>query len=48
MVNCTLRDIVGRVDMNPFDVIGAIKSIYTRLISANPSTAKVYYFDTTS
>lgn len=39
----------GRVDMNPFDVIEPIKSIYTRLISATPRhTAKVYYYDTTS
>ena len=39
----------GRVDMNPFDVIEPFKSIYTRLISANPKhTAKVYYYDTTS
>jgi phospholipase C len=39
----------GRVDMNPFDVIEPYKSIYTRLISANPKhTAKVYYYDTTS
>ena len=39
----------GRVDMNPFDVIEPIKSIYTRLISARPKhTAKVYYYDTTS
>src|SRR5690348_5780601 len=37
----------GRVDMNPFDVIEPIKSIYTRLINAN-HTAKIYYFDTTS
>ena len=39
----------GRVDMNPFDVIAPIKSIYTRLIHASPQrTAKVYYYDTTS
>ena len=39
----------GKVDMNPFDVIEPIKSIYTRLISATPKhTAKVYYYDTTS
>jgi phospholipase C len=39
----------GRVDMNPFDVIEPFKSIYTRLINANPKhTAKVYYYDTTS
>jgi phospholipase C len=39
----------GRVDMDPFDVIEPIKSIYTRLINASPKhTAKVYYYDTTS
>jgi len=39
----------GRVDMSPFDVIEPYKSIYTRLINANPKhTAKVYYYDTTS
>jgi len=39
----------GRVDMNVFDVIEPIKSIYTRLISNNPQhTAKVYYYDTSS
>lgn len=39
----------GRVDMNPFDVIEPIKSIYSRLISATTRhTAKVYYYDTTS
>jgi phospholipase C len=39
----------GRVDMNPFDIIEPIKSIYTRLVNANPKhTAKVYYYDTTS
>jgi phospholipase C len=39
----------GRVDMNPFDIIEPIKSIYTRLIKAVPKhTAKVYYYDTTS
>jgi phospholipase C len=39
----------GRVDMNPFDVIEPFKSIYTRLVNANPKhTAKVYYYDTTS
>jgi len=37
----------GKVDMNPFDVIEPIKSIYTRLINAGHS-AKVYYYDTTS
>src|SRR3984957_14478560 len=39
----------GRVDMNPFDIIEPIKSIYTRLINATPKhTAKLYYYDTTS
>jgi phospholipase C len=39
----------GRVDMNPFDIIVPFKSIYTRLVNANPKhTAKVYYYDTTS
>jgi len=39
----------GRVDMDPFDVIEPIKSIYTRLINATPKhTAKIYYYDTTS
>jgi len=39
----------GRVDMNPFDVIEPIKSIYTRLVTANPKhKAKVYYYDTSS
>jgi phospholipase C len=39
----------GRVDMDPFDVIEPIKSIYARLINASPKhTAKVYYYDTTS
>jgi phospholipase C len=39
----------GRVDMSPFDIIEPFKSIYTRLINANPKrTAKVYYYDTTS
>ena len=40
----------GRVDMNPFDVIEPIKSIYSRLINNTPQqrTAKVYYYDTTS
>jgi phospholipase C len=37
----------GRVDMNPFDVIEPIKSIYTRMLNAGKS-AKVYYYDTTS
>src|SRR5690348_2862563 len=35
--------------MSPFDVIEPYKSIYTRLINANPKhTAKVYYYDTAS
>lgn len=39
----------GRVDMDPFDVIEPIKSIYTRLINATPKhAAKIYYYDTTS
>ena len=39
----------GRVDMDPFDVIEPIKSIYTRMITANPKrSAKVYYYDTSS
>jgi len=39
----------GRVDMNPFDVIEPLKSIYSRLVNAIPKrTAKVYYYDTTS
>src|SRR6202142_2795254 len=39
----------GRVDMDPFDVIEPIKSIYSRLINATPKhTSKVYYYDTTS
>lgn len=39
----------GRVDMNPFNIIAPIQSIYTRLINATPKhTAKVYYYDTTS
>jgi len=39
----------GRVDMNPFDVIEPIKSIYSRLVTANPQhSAKVYYYDTAS
>jgi phospholipase C len=37
----------GRVDMDPFDVIEPIKSIYTRLVTAKHS-AKVYYYDTSS
>ncbi len=39
----------GRVDMDPFEVIEPIKSIYTRIINATPKhTTKVYYYDTTS
>ena len=39
----------GRVDMNPFDIIDPIKSIYTRLVTATPKhTSKVYYYDTAS
>ena len=39
----------GRVDMDPFDIIEPIKSIYTRLVTANPKhSAKVYYYDTSS
>jgi phospholipase C len=39
----------GRVDMDPFDIIEPIKSIYTRMIMANPKrSAKVYYYDTPS
>ena len=39
----------GRVDMDPFDVIEPIKSIYTRLVTATPKhLAKVYYYDTAS
>src|SRR5208337_590998 len=37
----------GRVDMNPFDVIEPIKSIYDRMINAN-HTSKLYYYDTAS
>lgn len=38
----------GRVDMNPIYAPGNIKSVYSRLINANPKrTAKVYYYDTT-
>ena len=37
----------GKVDMNPFDVIEPIKSIYSRLVNAG-HTAKIYYYDTTS
>jgi phospholipase C len=39
----------GRVDMDPFEVLEPIKSIYTRLVTANPKhSAKVYYYDTSS
>jgi phospholipase C len=39
----------GRVDMDPFDIIEPFKSIYTRLMHANPKhSTKVYYYDTTS
>jgi phospholipase C len=39
----------GRVDMNPFEVLEPIKSIYTRLVTASPKrTAKVYYYDVAS
>lgn len=39
----------GRVDMDPFDIIEPIKSIYTRMVTANPKhSAKVYYYDTSS
>ncbi len=39
----------GRVDMDPFDIIEPIKSVYTRLVTANPKhSAKVYYYDTSS
>ncbi len=39
----------GHVDMDPFVVNEAIKSVYTRLITATPKhSAKVYYYDTTS
>src|SRR6266446_2145610 len=39
----------GRVDMNPFEIMVPIKSIYTRLVTATPKcTAKVYYYDTSS
>jgi phospholipase C len=39
----------GRVDLNPIYPPETIKSIYTRMINANPKrTAKVYYYDTTS
>ena len=39
----------GRVDMDPFDIIEPIKSIYTRMVTASPEhSAKVYYYDTSS
>src|SRR5262252_6837312 len=39
----------GRVDLNPIYPPGTIKSVYSRLINADPKrTAKVYYYDTTS
>jgi phospholipase C len=39
----------GRVDLNPIYPPEQIKSVYTRMINANPKhTAKVYYYDTTS
>ena len=39
----------GRVDLNPIYPPETIKSVYTRMINANPKrTAKVYYYDTTS
>jgi phospholipase C len=39
----------GRVDMNPIYLNEPFKSIYDRLINANPRhTAKLYYYDTTS
>jgi phospholipase C len=39
----------GRVDLNPIYPPEKIKSVYSRLINANPKhTAKVYYYDTTS
>lgn len=39
----------GRVDMDPFDIIEPIKSIYTRMVMASPKhSAKVYYYDTSS
>jgi phospholipase C len=39
----------GRVDMNPVFVNPPFKSIYDRLIDANPKhTSKLYYYDTTS
>jgi len=39
----------GRVDMNPLEILAPFKSVYERLIGANPPhTAKIYYYDTTS
>ncbi|HTT24080.1 MAG TPA: alkaline phosphatase family protein [Candidatus Sulfotelmatobacter sp.] len=39
----------GRVDLNPIYPPESIKSVYTRLITANPKrTAKIYYYDKTS
>lgn len=39
----------GRVDLNPVYLNEPFKSIYQRLVTANPKrTAKVYYYDTTS
>lgn len=39
----------GRVDLNPVYLNEPFKSIYQRLVNANPKrTAKVYYYDTTS
>jgi phospholipase C len=39
----------GRVDMNPLYVNEPFKSIYSRLVNANPKrTSKLYYYDTTS
>lgn len=39
----------GRVDLNPFEIMAPIKSIYTRMIqAAPPRTAKIYYYDTSS
>src|SRR5438309_890879 len=39
----------GRVDMDPFEVLEPIKSIYTRLVTATPKrSAKVYYYDVAS
>jgi phospholipase C len=39
----------GRVDLNPFYINEPFKSVYQRLIKANPKrTAKIYYYDTAS